>query len=174
MDKRLRRSPSVQAYLKALGNPYASLQLDDEVQPSKVSEMSAENRDLYRKSENPQAFHYYESSPESDRGATEPTPAAEVTTTRCSMSKAEFRSQCRAIFRPYIPALEKGRLRAHHRDFVTRNESQSAEVRYALVQQLRRYDLSAVPGLTSQFNRERNALTEAKLIEIERAVGVKR
>lgn len=87
------------------------------------------------------------------------------------LSKTEFRSACRAIFRYYIPAIENGRLRAHHREFITRNESCSGEKRFRLHAELKRYDLSSIPGIIPQFNRERDALTDAKLREIERIIG---
>ena len=87
------------------------------------------------------------------------------------LSKTEFQSACRAIFRYYIPAIENGRLRGHHREFITRNESRSGEKRFRLFSELRRYDLSSIPGINPQFNRERDALTGAKLWEIERIVG---
>jgi hypothetical protein len=48
------------------------------------------------------------------------------------LSKTEFRSACRAIFGYYIPAIENGRLRAHHREFIIRNESSSGEKRFRL------------------------------------------
>jgi hypothetical protein len=87
------------------------------------------------------------------------------------LSKTEFESACRAIFRYYIPAIENGRLRAHHREFITRNESSSAQRRFRLHSELKRYDLASIPGMTPRFNRERDALTDAKLREIERMVG---
>jgi hypothetical protein len=87
------------------------------------------------------------------------------------LSKAEFRAACRAIFGHYIPAIEKGRLRTHHREFITRNESSSGETRFRLCSELKRYDLSSITGIHSHFNRERDALTDAKLREIERIVG---
>ena len=87
------------------------------------------------------------------------------------LSKTEFQSACRAIFRHYIPAIENGRLRGQHREFITRNESSSGEKRFRLYSELRRYDLSSIPGINPQFNRERDALTGAKLRELERIVG---
>jgi hypothetical protein len=83
-------------------------------------------------------------------------------------SKAEFRARCRTIFGGYMPALEKGRLREHHRDFIVRNESRDPQVRSRLLSLLARYDLSTHPGLTGQFNRERDVFTEQKLRSIER------
>jgi hypothetical protein len=87
------------------------------------------------------------------------------------LSKTEFRAGCRAIFGYYIPAIENGRLRAHHREFITRNESSSGEKRFRLYSELKRYDLSSIIGINPHFNRERDALTDAKLREIERIVG---
>jgi hypothetical protein len=87
------------------------------------------------------------------------------------LSKAQFRAACRAIFGYYIPAIEKGRLRTHHREFINRNESSSGEKRFRLHSQLKRYDLSSITGINPQFNRERDALTDTKLREIERIVG---
>jgi hypothetical protein len=87
------------------------------------------------------------------------------------LSKAGFRTTCRAVFGYYIPAIESGRLRAHHREFITRNESRSAQERFRLYSELKRYDLSSITGINPQFNRERDALTHTKLQEIERIVG---
>ncbi len=87
------------------------------------------------------------------------------------LSKTEFRSACRAIFRNYIPAIENGRLRGYHREFIGRNESSSGVKRFRLHAELQRYDLSSITGINPQFNREREALTDAKLREIERRVG---
>jgi hypothetical protein len=160
-----RRSPAIRARLRALGNPYAALQMFDE------EEVVESQRERYRQSENPHAFDYY-------MDAAKPAVTADASTSappashRGKLSKEAFREGCRAIFRPYIPALEKGKLRAHHRVFILRNEQRSAEMRFALVAELKKYDLSDIPGLSSQFNRERDTLTEEKLAAIERAVGI--
>jgi hypothetical protein len=84
------------------------------------------------------------------------------------MSKATFRAECQRIFRPYIPELEAGKLKQHHRDFITRNEDQPAVIRARLIAELRKYDLSG-SGLSPQFNRERDVFTEEKLRLIEKA-----
>ena len=60
------------------------------------------------------------------------------------LSKTEFRSACRAIFRNYIPAIENGRLRGYHREFIGRNESSSGVKRFRLHAELQRYDLSSI------------------------------
>lgn len=87
-------------------------------------------------------------------------------------SKAEFNVGCRAVFRHYMPALERGKLRDHYREFISRNESRSPEMRFRVLHQLKRYDLSLHVGLTGQFNRERDVFTEEKLRAIERDAGV--
>jgi hypothetical protein len=69
------------------------------------------------------------------------------------------------------PEVEKRRIRDHHRDFILRNELSSATKRYRVLQELRRYDLSAVHGIQAHFNRERDVFTEAKLRSIENDVG---
>lgn len=153
-----RHSGAVKAYLKRLGNPYASLQIGDEPRS-------------YRLLENPYAkLSGMEEVEESREASPEPVLMSLVESARGSLSKVEFRARSRRIFRQYVPALEKGRLRAHHRDFITRNESCSPTRRYRLVKQLEKYDLSEVQGLKAQFNREREALTDEKLIQIERLV----
>lgn len=105
-----------------------------------------------------------------DSPTAEPKPAQPVgrPTARRSCSKAEFQAKSRAIFSSYMPALERGKLRDHYRDFILRNESRSPEMRFRLLTQLSKYDLSTSVGLTGRFNRERDVLTEQKLRAIER------
>ena len=127
-------------YVRRLGNPYASLSVAVEVEQG-VHEIGV--------------------------------PAVTVSASdvpNASISKQDFEGECRRIFRQYIPALEKGRLRPHHRAFITRNHSRSPALRYRLLEQLRKYDLSHIRGLQIQFNREREELTAGKLTQIERAV----
>jgi hypothetical protein len=90
-----------------------------------------------------------------------------VSSTGSTLSKAEFRAGCRRIFGQYIPALERGRLRTHHRDFITRNESSSPARRHRLVKHLEKYDISKTHGVTAHFNRG-EPLTDEKLKQIER------
>jgi len=85
-------------------------------------------------------------------------------------TKLEFEDESRRILRQYIPAVEKGRLRDAHRAFIARNASRPGKVRHELLIQLRRYDLSNIGGMQARFNREDKALTEDKLLEIERKV----
>jgi hypothetical protein len=97
-------------------------------------------------------------------------PARKAGSAKGELSKAAFVAGCRRIFAQYIPHLERGRLRPEHRDFITRNSSHSPKVRSRLLQELSRYDLSDLPGMQPQFNREDDRLTVRKLIEIEQAV----
>ena len=87
-----------------------------------------------------------------------------------TLSKRDFQAGCRRIFAHYIPLLEKGKLRAHHRDFITRNENRSPIARYGMLEELKKYDLSIIPGIRPHFNRERDLLTEGKLRTIEKLI----
>ena len=170
MNKPHRHSGAVKAYLKRLGNPYASLQIGDDIEKSE-NEVSSDGLRSYRLLQNPYAKLSSEKELEQAIVTSlEPTPLSLVESTRGTLSKAEFQARTRRIFKQYVPALEKGRLREHHRDFITRNDSCSPTRRYRLVKQLEKYDLSEVQGLKAQFNREREALTDEKLKQIERLV----
>lgn len=48
--------------------------------------------------------------------------------------------------------------------------NRSPERRYALLEELRRYDLSTEGNLSTYFNLEESPFTEAKLLKIEEAV----
>lgn len=170
MNNRRPLSDAVRARLRQLGNPYASLQLLDEDEGA-VTRPSTSPQELTLKlTQNPWATLYY--------GADDPvhaTATASFAQVKASvsfkLSKSEFRQACRAIFRCYIPEIEKGRIRDHHRDFIVRNESRSATRRFQVLDALRRYDLSSVPGFQAHFNRERDVFTDAKLREIEKLIG---
>lgn len=138
--KRRTRSQASRAYVRKLENPYASVQLEEDTQKSPDAAMSMQNREIYRRSENPHAFHYYADSPEPGTQPSVSERSARSRSTKCFLSKAAFRSRCQAIFRPYIPIMERGQLRPHHRDFIARNESQPGDVRFALIEKLQRYD----------------------------------
>ena len=141
------RSPALMKALRLLGNPWASLQVIEI--PARAPRSIAIADD---KGSNPPLSSRAESSvPE--------------------LSKVEFEKECRRIFRQYIPALEKGRTRPHHRHFISRNSGRAPGIRYALVDKLRRYDLGDIQGFQAHFNRERDPFTEAKLREIELAVS---
>jgi hypothetical protein len=90
-----------------------------------------------------------------------------------TLTQSDFEQRARAIFRPYIPAEEHGRLRPHYREFIERNKSLSPQTRFNVITQLRRYDLSDLSGLSPKFNREEEAFTKEKLLEIEARAGAK-
>ncbi len=129
-------------------------------------------RERFRASENPYAFHHYFEA-ESDV-APAAAPARRAATipaaVRKRLSKVDFEAGCRSIFRRYMPDMERAKLRAHHQDFIRRNVTCSPERRYALLEELKRYDLGSEPGLRTYFNREEDAFTEAKLLKIEESV----
>jgi len=165
----LRNSPEAQKYLINLGNPYAAEQIFGDDREGVRDELTARAPTL-GDLQNPYASTYLEKGDSKETStvvvAIQPEPGKVG-----KLSKTEFRAACRAIFGYYIPAIENGRLRAHYRDFITRNESSSGEKRFRLYSELKRYDLSSIAGINPQFNRERDALTDAKLREIERIVG---
>jgi hypothetical protein len=158
------RSPKIQEALRRLRNPYASLQLEENVIDEETSA-----RALWKQSENPYAQDFYLSQqrPKSPIESSSPLPK------EGTLSQADFEKRARAIFRPYIPAEEQGTLRPHYREFIERNKSRSPQIRFKLIGQLRRYDLSDLGGLTGQFNREEEAFTIEKLLEIEAKAGSK-
>lgn len=164
MGKPSRKSPEVQAYLRALGNPYASSQMFDEERPVVVA------RSKFYLGENPYAkLVLGENDHTSNDLVPTRLPSLEPAQPKnWTLSKTEFRARAKCIFEQYIPALEKGKLRIHHRDFITRNETCSPHKRFRLIKALQKYDISAMQGVIPQFNRERDSLTESKLKEVER------
>jgi hypothetical protein len=156
--------------LRKGGNPYASLQVEDGESEALVGVVHAA-AEQYARSENPYSHHYYFTDAGSDADPNEKIAKLPETPTVGTLSKSSFQQQVRAIFRPYIPAAEGGRLRHHHREFIARNESRSATARYRLVNLLKRYDLSDLPQMKPLFNREDAIFTKEKLAEIERLVG---
>lgn len=169
--KTTRHSDAVSARLRELGNPYASLQISEEAEEGVTAVASPEESVelTLTQSQNPWATLYFKPDPKDSPASADLTRVK--FSTDLKISKSEFQRACRAIFRCYIPEVEKGRIRAHHRDFILRNESRSANKRYRMLQELRRYDLSAVPGIQAHFNRERGVFTEAKLRSIENDIG---
>jgi hypothetical protein len=165
------RSDKIREALRKGGNPYASLQVEEGEPESPVVVTQAAAAEQYARSENPYSRHYYLAHEASEADAHEKVAKSPATPTVGTLSKSSFQQQVRAIFRPYIPAAEGGRLRDHHREFIARNESQSARTRYRLVAQLRRYDLADLPQIKPLFNREDAIFTKEKLAEIERLVG---
>lgn len=161
-------SKKLRDYIRALGNPYASLQIDETA--SNASATAAESiKQQFKHSENPHAWHYYFDEPALQSFST-PDSVAVPTRPEGSLTQAEFEHRARAIFRPYIPAEERGKLRPHYREFIARNKSRSPQARYQLIDGLKKYDISTIPGLSPQFNREQESLTKEKLAEIEKLV----
>jgi hypothetical protein len=170
MNNRRPLSDAVRARLCEMGNPYASLQLSDEDEGAVIHPIESPKELTLEMTQNPWATLYYGADNPVDAPAME-RPAQTKLSVTSKLSKSEFRHACRAIFRCYIPEIEKSRIRDHHRDFIVRNESRSATGRFQVLEALRRYDLSAVQGFQAHFNRERDVFTDAKLREIEKLIG---
>ena len=161
MAKVREQSEVLKAYLKRLGNPYASLQVSDNAEQKDASVVSNVTQRPYVR--HPYAYASMEVGSNISSSAIAKPPA------KGALAKAEFRAKCRRIFEQYIPTIEKGRLRTHHRD-LSPVMSPPPATRYLLVNKLQKYDLSTVPGLKAHFNRERELLTDEKLKQIERLV----
>ena len=142
-----------------------------DLDPSESNRRSPAHLALFR-SGNPYATHYYFPEGELDASLATSNSGSESAHSPATtgLSQEAFRRLCTAIFRGYIPKLEQGRLRAHHREFIARNESRSPSIRRALISELQKYNLASIPGLVPQFNREDDVFTEAKLRTIEEAV----
>lgn len=164
MDDQSVPSPKLRAALKQLGNPYACDQVYEVYQAVEHAPLDPAMRAYVRRSENPYASLGVEVP-----AAALANPPAPMAARISRMSRADFRATAQRIFRCYIPATEKGAIRQHHKDFISRNESRSPEQRAAIIAGLRKYDLSGL-GITGQFNRERDDLTAAKLASIEEQV----
>jgi hypothetical protein len=160
--------PKWRADLHKSGNPYAAHYYGPDAPASPIEGA----RKQLRAAENPYAQHYYLGAEQEDAVTRSSLPESvkPPVALRKSLSKADFESGCRSIFRRYMPEMERTRLRSHHQDFIRRNVNCSPERRYALHEELRRYDLSSEPGLLTYFNREEDTFTEAKLLKIEESV----
>jgi hypothetical protein len=120
-------------------------------------------------SENPYATHYFE-----DRGEL-PAKAPPIDRPASSLwdlvlTKSDFEKRCRQIFVKYIPAIEKGKLRQHHREFIERNRVRTAVDRALLARELAKYDLASEGNIQTFFNREEDVFTQEKLLAIEQTV----
>lgn len=162
--------PKWRADVRKSGNPYASHYYGPEA-PASPTEVA---RQQLHAAENPYAQHYYFAAEQKDAltRSSLPESAKPPVAPRKTLSKADFESGCRSIFRRYMPEMERTKLRSHHQDFIRRNVNCSPERRYALHEELRRYDLSSEPGLRTYFNKEEDTFTEAKLLKIEESVKV--
>jgi hypothetical protein len=166
-------SSRVSAYARLLGNPYAKDQLFD---PSALNPapydtdlrpLTNEERAYVRELQNQYAPLSIAIADDDGRGRN--ALSAKAQTRRHGVSKQDFEQECRRIFRKYIPALERGRLRPHHAEFISRNRSRNALQREALVAHLRKFDLSEGLRCEGHFNRG-ESLTERKLKQIETKV----
>lgn len=184
--------PDIRAALKRLGNPYALTQVDGLVDeaPAQVAQVSLQPlskprtvRESARLASSQQDLFAQPSPPHDGTPSGNPyaslanivdepsSTAARSTPERVdSVSQADFDSGCRRIFSQYIPALERGRLRPEHRDFIDRNRTRAGGIRAKLLKALQKYDLSRLT-LQPQFNRESESVTAQKLKEIEQSVG---
>jgi len=153
------RSPAFRDALRVLGNPYASLQAYEDPE---IRSLTAKERTYKRRLEDPYASLSI-GIPEGTSSLAVKAPAVQPV----GVPKAEFERECRRIFGQYIPAVEKGRLRRHHTNFITRNVGRAPGIRGALLAELRKFDLGDALGFRARFNRERDVFTEAKLREIE-------
>jgi hypothetical protein len=176
---------AVAEYVRRLGNPYAKQQLigvEEEKEKAMVAAQSADP-DLRQPTEDERAYAKRQGNQYTLLSVAIAEPQKEVAaagqlikkpkrtpTGTASLSKNDFIAGCRRIFRHYIPAVENGRIRRHHRDFITHNQNRSSTARYSLLKELSKYDLSALPGVQARFNREREDLTDQKLKQIERSV----
>jgi hypothetical protein len=181
-----KRRDAITAYIYLLGNPYAKEQLIglEEQQPGLTQQSAdadlrpatADERAYARRQQNQYALLSVAISDVKAAPSAAPSSADELKDqlgNKATLSKNDFIAGCRRIFRHYIPSVERGRLRRHHRDFITRNQNRSASTRQLLMQELSKYDLSAVPGVEVRFNREREDLTDQKLKQIEKSVSNK-
>ena len=113
-----RRPPDVQAALRARGNPYWSLQIDDEAE-------AGIQRTHFRLLENPHAHDYFFGHTADDRSERDRIPAVyggEKVAAGRGISKADFQKGCRLVFENYIPPHESPGLRKAHREFIARNQ----------------------------------------------------
>jgi hypothetical protein len=189
------RSRAVSDYLRRLGNPYASLEVEDtpevaaqahvrtlqnpyaalQVEGASEHETDSPRRAFVRMSQNPYASLAGDDEiaplvpqvPAQQPPERSARPSAPIRSRQAGVSKVAFRQRCRSIFLQYVPPLEGANMRRPHREFISRNEDRGPEVRARLLAGLARYDLSDIGGLRPQFNRERDELTDEKLKRIE-------
>ncbi len=164
---------AITAYLRRLGNPYAKLQIlgEDDIRPDlELRAPTAEER-AYAVLQGNQytvlSVAIADSASVSD--AVRPGAGSIERPGRAALSKADFIAESTRILRSYIPSVERGRLRQHHRHFILRNQNRSPAERYLLAQELSKYDIGASSGVEARFNRERDELTEQKLRQIEKS-----
>jgi hypothetical protein len=179
--------------MRQLENPYANVDrdmaADDAAKLPKARRLAAAVR--HAESKQPDLFASIDASvPRESLGSGNPyanvhfedhqgTEAQGAETTERSVrqqnavrtaTKQEFRETCASILMRYSPLSMKGRLRPHHREFITRNEAKSPESRYKLLDGLRQFDLAQIRGLETYLHREDDLCSEAELRAIEDSV----
>lgn len=163
------RSKVVSDLIRKSGNPYWGAELDLQEAESQQSLAAAAHAE-FKARQNPHAFDHYFGEAAAVAADVAHAIPAKADGTGSGISQAAFERRTRTIFAGYLPASGTKRLRPHHLAFITRNKSRSARVRGALIRQLEKYDVRTSGHFSTQFNREREVFTEAKLAEIERAV----
>ena len=85
----------------------------------------------------------------------------------CSME--DFRTHCRAIFRSYTPLHDRARsIDDRFARFIVENAKRPGQVRYHILERLRRYDLSSIVTHEPMLNREIPGAVLNKLNRISR------
>lgn len=162
--------------LESLRRPFRKVRTSPDREPQRQAQLFLDAKPSAHTSGNP-----YGTLASLDDGSDEPatqtitialpTGQARTDSFKTFLSKADFRSECRRIFLPYVPPYLPRRIPRHQSDFIARNEQRSGKARHLLVESLRRYDLSTTSGIAPQFNREHSQeLSERKLRDIEAQV----
>src|ERR1044071_9065215 len=168
-------SPAARAYLRKLRNPYATDQIEEQsAEFAHVAEPASNNSSLATSGEagEKERSDVWASQDPYATLAEEPPRRVSRTSRKTlgpTCSRAEFRAGCKRVLRHYSLAPERG-LREEHAAFIARNEDRPPEIRYELLRELQRFDLSDIQGIQPRLHREKDVLTEEKLNAIERKV----
>jgi hypothetical protein len=164
-------------YIRLLQNPYAELSIEEERSP---------RRNYVHRLQNPYATlevsdevaltHGTLTTPRKDADlkepVTSPIEAAESTkgsvfkSEKLGVSKADFETRCRHIFRQYMPLDAGRRLRPEYQEFIIDGKLRNAQRRAAILRELERYDLVLLGNVKPYLNRERESDLRAKLRSI--------
>jgi hypothetical protein len=107
--------PAWRISLRESGNPYAA-HYHEPPEPQPRAEI---DRQRLRAAQNPYALHYYLGTAQEDTSTQQSlSESVKPIAARNILSKADFDSGCRSIFRRYMPDMERTKLRSHHQDFV--------------------------------------------------------
>lgn len=166
-------------YLTRKQNPYDFVTFDEGPEEHATELGLEEKLECIRKRKNPYLYYeaFHEAGLAQEAGlpcASPPNALKPQQTPRSSISKEDFAEGCRRIFRMYVPPEEGNKLRPYYRDFILRNQNQSSEQRFRILEELRKYDLSTTGNLKPQFNRGQELLTQRKLQQVEQAAGGQR